>query len=110
MLGVVGISNLVRMLMARFEKATLGVLLGLLLGAVLGLWPFQHGVRPEPGGTVKGRIMTEEIIAGLDPQDYPLRRFDPSTFQICSSIFLVGTGLLVTQGVSWVGRSNDSNS
>ena len=53
-LGVVGISNLMRMLLARFEKATLGVLLGLLLGAVLGLWPFQHGVQPQVGDVIKG--------------------------------------------------------
>ncbi|MEE9234065.1 MAG: DUF368 domain-containing protein [Candidatus Acidoferrales bacterium] len=47
--GVAGISNLMRHLLARFEKATLGFLLGLLLGAVLGLWPFRQGVPPRPG-------------------------------------------------------------
>ncbi|MEM8496248.1 MAG: DUF368 domain-containing protein, partial [Planctomycetota bacterium] len=41
-LGVVGVSNLLKWLLERFEKATLGVLLGLLLGAVVGLWPFQQ--------------------------------------------------------------------
>ena len=105
--GVVGISNLMRWLMARFEKPTLGVLLGLLLGAVLGLWPFQHGVRPEPGAAVKGRVMTEELIAALDPKDYPLERFAPEAVQIGSSVLLVGVGLLITQGVSFVGRTRE---
>ncbi len=105
--GVVGISNLMRWLMARFEKATLGVLLGLLLGAVLGLWPFQHGVRPQPGTTVKGRVMTKQLIATLDPKDYPLQRFAPEAVQIGSSVSLVGVGLLITQGVSLVGRTRE---
>lgn len=39
-LGVVGVSNLVRLLLERYRRATLGFLLGLLLGSVIGLWPF----------------------------------------------------------------------
>ncbi|MXZ71758.1 MAG: DUF368 domain-containing protein [Acidobacteria bacterium] len=38
--GIVGVSNIVKLLLARHERATLGFLLGLLLGAVIGLWPF----------------------------------------------------------------------
>ncbi len=38
--GIVGVSNIVKWLLARHERATLGFLLGLLLGAVIGLWPF----------------------------------------------------------------------
>ena len=105
--GVIGISNLMRLLMARFEKATLGVLLGLLLGAVLGLWPFQHGVRPDLGAMVKGRAMTKQLVAGLDPKDYPLQRFSPSNLQIGASVLLVGVGLLITQGVSFVRRTRE---
>ena len=39
-IGIVGLSNLLKVLLRRYEKATLGFLLGLLLGSVLGLWPF----------------------------------------------------------------------
>ena len=39
-LGVVGVSNLVKLLLAGYRRATLGFLLGLLLGSVIGLWPF----------------------------------------------------------------------
>lgn len=102
--GVVGASNLIRILLARYEKATLGVLLGLLLGAVLGLWPFQQGVAPRPGEFVKGRVMTAETIAELDADDYPLERFDPSGGQIAASFALLAFGLGVTQGVSALGR------
>ncbi len=49
-IGVVGLSNLLKILLHRYEAVTLGFLLGLLLGSVLGLWPF-------------GRTPTEKILA-----------------------------------------------
>ena len=39
-LGVVCVSNLVELLLERYRRTTLGFLLGLLLGSVVGLWPF----------------------------------------------------------------------
>ena len=107
--GIVGVSNLIRFLLSRFEKATLGVLLGLLLGAVLGLWPFQQGVRPQPGERVKGRAMTGELIARLDPTDYPLKRFPPSPRQLAGAAGLVVAGFLITQGVALVGRNREDH-
>ena len=55
LLGVVGVSNLMKLLLARYRKPTLGVLLGLLLGAVLGLWPFQQASRQSPARWSRGR-------------------------------------------------------
>jgi len=101
--GVAGVSNLIRFLLARHEKATLGLLLGLLLGAALGLWPFQHGVRPSPGDVVKGRVMTAESIAGLEPEDYPLAVFEPSAGQSAGALALAAAGYLLTQGVARIG-------
>jgi uncharacterized membrane protein len=109
-LGIVGVSNLIRVLLARFEKATLGVLLGLLLGAVLGLWPFQQGVAPLPGSIIKGRAMTAEAIAAVDPKDYPLERFDPSGGQVAGALALVLAGFAITQAVAWVGHDRDEES
>ncbi len=40
--GIVAVSNVVKLCLDRFPRATLGFLLGLLLGAVVGLWPFQE--------------------------------------------------------------------
>ena len=108
-LGIAGISNLMRMLLARFEKATLGVLLGLLLGAVLGLWPFQFGLQPQVGDVIKGRPMTAESIAAIDPKDYLLKRFGPTAGQVASSIGLVLAGFALTQGVAWVGRDREES-
>ena len=42
--GIAGVSNLMRWALKHREKATLGALLGLLLGSVLGIWPFQEAV------------------------------------------------------------------
>jgi putative membrane protein len=39
--GVVGVSNALRVALERFRQPTLGTLLGLILGAVAGLWPFE---------------------------------------------------------------------
>ncbi len=102
--GVAGISNLMRHLLARFEKATLGFLLGLLLGAVLGLWPFRQGVPPRPGQLIRGRVMTAESIAALRPKDYPLEGFRPSGGQSAAALGLVLAGLVTTLGVARLGR------
>jgi hypothetical protein len=40
--GVVGLSNLLKVLLRRYHRVTVGVLLGILLGSVLGLWPFDQ--------------------------------------------------------------------
>ncbi len=40
-IGIVGLSNLLKYLLSKRKDATLGVLLGMLLGSVLGLWPFD---------------------------------------------------------------------
>ena len=46
--GATVISNAVRFVLRRFRDATLGVLMGLLLGAVVGLWPFEDPASPAP--------------------------------------------------------------
>jgi putative membrane protein len=105
--GIAGISNLIRYLLVRHEKPTLGFLLGLLLGAVLGLWPFQQGVPPEPGDVVRGSVMTPERIAALEPEAYPLAPFTPSALQVAGSLGLVLLGFGVTQAVARVGAGGE---
>lgn len=39
-LGIVILSNILKFLLHRYRRATVGVLLGILLGSVIGLWPF----------------------------------------------------------------------
>lgn len=46
-LGIAMLSNLLKALLVRFSGPSHGALLGLLLGSVLGLYPFQESVHPE---------------------------------------------------------------
>ncbi len=106
--GVVAVSNLVRLLLSRYEQITLGLLMGLLLGAVIGLWPFQQGVPPQVGHVVKGETMTQAQIDALDPEDWPTAIFTPSPTQVGSSGLLILLGLALTTGVALVGREEDA--
>ncbi len=104
-IGIAAVSNVLKLLLDRFEKLTLGVLLGLLLGAVVGLWPFQQGVEPALGDVVKGRVMTEETLAELDREDWPTAAFTPVPAQVGGSLVLVLVGLGLTVGVARFGTS-----
>ncbi|MCP5060598.1 MAG: DUF368 domain-containing protein [bacterium] len=102
--GIVGISNLLRWTLDRFPKATLGLLLGLLVGAVAGLWPFQHGVAPEAGDVIKGQVISTADIAEIDPEDWRVERFGPSSSQLSGAAGLILAGLAATLLIDRVGR------
>lgn len=104
-IGVVAVSNLIEAALLRFPKPTLGLLLGLLVGAFAGLWPFQEGVRPEPGQLHEGRVLDADAAAALAPEEWPVRVFTPTAGQAAGSLALVLAGLLVTTAVDRLGRS-----
>ena len=96
--GVAGVSNLVRLLLATRRRATLGFLLGLLLGAVVGLWPFTEPVQPRVGDVVGGRkLLSPEMVAAIDPADHRRRRTLPTPGQAGGGALLVLAGF----GASW---------
>lgn len=99
-LGIVAVSNLLKYLLQRYEKATLGVLLGLLLGAVVGLWPFQEGVKPQVGDRIKGQLVTEQTLEKISPDDYPTRYFRPAAKHIGGALGLIVLGYLITVSLS----------
>ncbi|UCE85402.1 MAG: DUF368 domain-containing protein [Deltaproteobacteria bacterium] len=94
--GVVGVSNLLRWLLRRFEKPTLGVLLGLLLGAVPGLWPFQEGVPPRPGEILSGTPVTAANAATIPAEKWRVEYFRPNAGGVGSAVLLVFAGLATT--------------
>lgn len=57
-LGVVCVSNLVKLLLERYRRATLGFLLGLLLGSVVGLWPFAEVPSAAQAGEGAALVLT----------------------------------------------------
>jgi putative membrane protein len=107
--GVVGVSNLLQWLLQRFEKATLGALLGLLFGAVVGLWPYQQAHTPQMGDVIKGRVVTLENAETFDADDWPVRFFEPSATEVASSLALVGLGLAGTLLIGRLGNSGDGD-
>jgi putative membrane protein len=107
-IGVIGVSNLLKWLLSRYQKATLGVLLGLLVGAVVGLWPFQKTVNPVYGETViKGQVVTPSNIKEFDVEDYPTGYFTPGAGQGVGSVVLIIAGAAVTLLVSRLGRDEE---
>jgi putative membrane protein len=105
--GIVGVSNLLRWLLDRFEKATLGALLGLLFGAVVGLWPFQAPVAPQPGDVIEGTTVTEANLSEIEIGDWRLERFDPSPGQAAGSLALVLAGIATTALVARLGGDEE---
>ena len=106
--GVVAISNLLKFMLAKYRNATLGFLMGLLLGSIFGLWPFQQGVPPEVGQVVKGQQVTLENLNSFEADDWPVEYFTPGVFQVGCSLGLIILGCLITVGVGRLGRGGDS--
>ena len=106
--GVVLVGNLLKWLLHNYRKPTLGILIGLLIGSVVGLWPFQEGVPPVPGNIVKGQVVTAEAIDQIEKEDWPVKFFSPDLIQIFGSVFLLGIGFGVTQAIAAIGSSENS--
>ena len=108
-IGVVVVSNALKWLLSNYELPTLGSLLGLLVGAVVGLWPFQHGVAPRLGETFKGQVVTAASLPNLKAEDFPTAFFKPSIGQIAGAIGLVVVGYAITMGVARIGGRGNLN-
>lgn len=106
-LGVAFVSNLLNWCMERYRHATLGVLLGLLVGAVVGLWPFQKGVPPKVGEIFKGQTVTAETLLTIEPEKYPTVFFNPEPSHIVGAVLLVVLGFLCTVGIAKFGERKD---
>ena len=112
LVGLVAVSNLLRWLLRRYEKATLGVLLGLLIGAPAGLYPFKEGVPPRAGESFRGEVLDEAAASKLleKPKDWPERSFTPSPIQVAGAVGFAAAGFLTTLAVARLGRAKDVES
>ena len=59
-LGMAVLSNVLKAVLARHSRVAHGALLGLLLGSILGLWPFQEARYPE--------LLDRDVRKGLEAQ------------------------------------------
>ncbi len=105
--GVVIVGNLLEWVLKRFRNATLGVLLGLLIGSTVGLFPFQSPVQPDVGDVCKGRVVTEKNLSDFEKDDWPTEYFRPDITQVFSSIGLIAVGFATTMGVAAIGKGKD---
>ncbi|MFK7897436.1 MAG: DUF368 domain-containing protein [Myxococcota bacterium] len=108
-IGVVGVSNGLRWLIERYEKPTLGALLGLLLGAVVGLYPFQSEVPPKPGFEMHGKPVAVSDLADVPREDWPLERFSPTPNDLAKSAGALGAGLFLTLAIARVGANREED-
>ncbi len=111
LLGIAGVSNLLKWVLHRYERPTLGVLLGLLLAAPAGLYPFRDGVPPEVGETIKGELVTPENLEEMrDPsnsKEWAQRAYRPDAVQVAGCVGLVVAGFGATVAISRLGRGKD---
>jgi len=107
--GVVGVGNLLRFVLQRFEKPTLGVLLGLLIAAPIGLYPFRAGVEPTPGDVIAGQTVTEDNLPEFleDPKDWEQRFFAPTAGHIGGAIALIAIGFAATASLARLGGEGE---
>ncbi len=101
--GIALVSNALKWLLSKHELPTLGSLLGLLVGAVVGLWPFQQGVAPKVGETFKGQPVTALSLTTLKPEDFPTDFFTPDATQVAGALGLIIVGYFITVGVARFG-------
>ncbi|MCH2135967.1 MAG: DUF368 domain-containing protein [Phycisphaerales bacterium] len=100
--GIVGISNLMKWLLQRFPHGTHGFLLGLLAGAVFGLWPFYEYRTPDVGQVIRGQEVTQDWIdTPKNRKHWPTAVFSPSGGQVAGAFAL---GLIGFAGSVSIGR------
>ena len=72
-LGIALLSNLLKTLLVRFSAPSHAALLGLLLGSVLGLYPFQESVHPELANRQSRKAIEAVVLDSESVQDVAAR-------------------------------------
>lgn len=108
LLGVSLVSNIMRWLLKHHRDVTLGALLGLLLGAVAGLWPFREAVLPDVGSVVRGEVVeTVADAEAIELKYRPTESYEPSLGQMGFSFLLVIGGGISSLLVGRLGKDGD---
>jgi hypothetical protein len=61
-------------------------------------------VAPEVGEVFEGTVLTQENLAEIDPEEWPMQRFRPDGSQIGGALLLIGLGLAATLAIDRLGR------
>lgn len=106
-IGLGGVSMLLRWLFKKHKQLVGGVLLGVVFGAIGGLWPFRESVMPVAGEVIKGVTVTAENVASFDISDWRMRFFSPSGVQIAGALGLAILGFAIAWGFSKIDPEDD---
>ncbi len=68
-LGIAALSNVLKAALERAPRVSHGLLLGLLFGSVIGLWPFQESLHPDLSGRSNRKAVQMLVVDGADPAD-----------------------------------------
>ncbi|MCH2148570.1 MAG: DUF368 domain-containing protein [Phycisphaerales bacterium] len=105
-IGIILISNIVASLLKHARQATLGVLLGLLLGSVFGLWPFRAPVAPQIGDFIRGQLLeTQEQVDAVNPDHWNAAAFAPSLGMAMAAVGLLAVGYIISVSIARLGRN-----
>jgi uncharacterized membrane protein len=94
-IGLFGVASVMKWALGKYPHVTYGVLLGILAGAMVGLYPFAKYRQPVMGDVVAGQTVTEANIAKLmdEKEKWPLDFFTPTPGQIAGSLGLLLVGI-----------------
>ena len=109
-IGIVGVSNVMRWLLRRHSHPTYGFLLGLLAGAVFGLWPFAAQREPQVGEVIRGQVVTQAQIdaTSIEMRHWPVERITPSGGQLMGAFGLMLVGFAASAGIGRLGSPDES--
>ena len=68
-LGIAALSNVLKAALVRAPRLSHGLLLGLLLGSVVGLWPFQRSVHPDLAQRALRKSVTLLVVDQATPEE-----------------------------------------
>ena len=101
-IGTVGV--VVRLLLKHVRGLTMGFLLGLLVGAVFGLWPFRMPVPPQVGTMVRGDLIESvEQAEAVKTKYWPTVGFTPTAAQIGGAAGLILVGVMISGSIGLLG-------
>ena len=124
-LGIVALSNVLKFLLRNFQRPTVGALLGILLGSVLGLWPFSQsaGVKAleprsltelqnyarlrgvEEADALNREALIERLTSAASGKS--LKPFPMTKGNVSMTLVLVALGFAATSILSRGGDRND---
>ena len=109
-LGIAIVGVVVRWCLSHLRQLTLGVLLGLLVGALFGLWPFKEAVPPEIGSNVRGfEIVSLEQAESIKPKYWPTVGFTPTASQVAGACVWILLGAALSGAIGCLGRDEEND-